>query len=365
MGSEDAISALVSEVEQLKGILDTTPTAGFLTQLNELPDADDSTAYMERLQFQDSRLELQAQLQSWEGKTRKQRQALLEYIDQLRLRDDETGMSVRASNFTQAVEQMAHKDRSLRREHVPVMDAIESLLAVVSDPNLRDELLEVQRLDEVLAKQSNRQTLCENTVSDISLDAAGSRKHPALGETSTFLTEAGKESVATRPTVLEGSLGPRDEIGVAVQMSCDGLSRTECLSVRDEARWQALLNESSEHAWMDTRQASVPDRSTDDRPRQEQGVYLTDEATARLQNINDCLLRLHNESNFSSHVNEILGAGTGLSLETRHADLDASSGDTDLQGIQRRLAELQARPSSEPPSAQEALLLQNLIKQLR
>lgn len=365
MGSEDAISALVNEVEQLKGIIDTTPAAGFLTQLNELPDVDDSTAYMERLQFQDSRLELQAQLQSWECQARKQRQSLLAYIEQLRLRDDETGISVRATNFTQAVEQMASKDRSLRQGHISVMDAPGSLLAVVSDPSLRDELLEVQRLDELLARKSERQTLCDNTVSGISLDAVRNKKSPELGETSIFLTEAGDESVATRPTVPKGSLGLRDEIGAAIQTSRDTFFSIDCLSVRDEARLQALLNESSEHAWIETRETSVLDRPTDDLPREERGVYLSDESTARLQKINERLQSLRNESNFSSNVDEILGAGTRLSLETQNADLDESSGDTGLQIVQRRLAELQARPNSEPPSAHEALLLQNLIHQLR
>ena len=108
----------------------------------------------QRLQRQlDGRAGLQAELESRETEARQEREQLHAYLQQLQGRDDEAGEEIRGEGFERAVEQMATQEQC-RRGVAEAQQGLQQMLALTSDPQLREQLIEVQRLDEMLARKT-------------------------------------------------------------------------------------------------------------------------------------------------------------------------------------------------------------------
>ncbi|KAL1502986.1 hypothetical protein AB1Y20_011056 [Prymnesium parvum] len=111
-----------------------------------------------------SRGSLEEDLRRRETEGREQRELLLGYLQSLRARDDETGEALRDVAFERAVDKFtsegrsrrAHADDALRGGGARGDAGISRLLARTDDPKLREELLEVQRLDAVLAQAARK-----------------------------------------------------------------------------------------------------------------------------------------------------------------------------------------------------------------
>lgn len=90
------------------------------------------------------REQFMATLKQRDSEARDERQALLHYLEALRERPDEAGESLRGPDFIKMVDKLASEGR---QERSPVDFAgtgnVASLLEAVSDPRLREELLEV------------------------------------------------------------------------------------------------------------------------------------------------------------------------------------------------------------------------------
>uniref|UniRef100_A0A7S3ANP6 Uncharacterized protein n=1 Tax=Haptolina ericina TaxID=156174 RepID=A0A7S3ANP6_9EUKA len=116
-----------------------------------------------------------ATLTQRDSEARDERQALLHYLEALRERPDEAGESLRGPDFIKMVDKLASEGR---QERSPVDFAgtgnVASLLEAVSDPRLREELLEVQRLDNVIAqalKKADAGTQSRSAVDDREAEA--------------------------------------------------------------------------------------------------------------------------------------------------------------------------------------------------
>jgi len=108
----------------------------------------------QRLQRQlDGRAGLQAELESRETEAREERAQLNAYLQQLQGREDEAGDEIRGEGFERAVEQLATAEQC-RRGVAEAQQGLQQMLALTSDPQLREQLLEVQRLDEMLARKT-------------------------------------------------------------------------------------------------------------------------------------------------------------------------------------------------------------------
>ena len=101
----------------------------------------------------DGRAGLQAELESRETEVRKEREQLHAYLQQLQGREDEAGEEIRGEGFERAVGQLAPEEQC-RRGVAGAQQGLPQMLALTSDPQLREQLLEVQRLDEMLARKT-------------------------------------------------------------------------------------------------------------------------------------------------------------------------------------------------------------------
>ena len=96
----------------------------------------------------EGRAGLQDALRRQEGEAREQRDALLGYLDELRRRDDEAGSEIRGDGFGRRVDELAAEEVS-RRGVAGAQQGFARLAAITDDPKLREQLLEVQRLDDL------------------------------------------------------------------------------------------------------------------------------------------------------------------------------------------------------------------------
>lgn len=101
----------------------------------------------------EARAGLQEELRRQEGTVREERDALLAYLDELRGRDDEAGSEIRGDGFGRRVEELAAEEQS-RRGVAEAQQGFAQLAAITDDPKLREQLLEVQRLDDLLAHEA-------------------------------------------------------------------------------------------------------------------------------------------------------------------------------------------------------------------
>ena len=101
----------------------------------------------------EARAGLQEELRRQEGAVREERDALLAYLDELRGRDDEAGSEIRGDGFGRRVEELAAEEQS-RRGVAEAQQGFAQLAAITDDPKLREQLLEVQRLDDLLSREA-------------------------------------------------------------------------------------------------------------------------------------------------------------------------------------------------------------------
>ena len=101
----------------------------------------------------EARAGLQEELRRQEGTVREERDALLAYLDELRGRDDEAGSEIRGDGFGRRVEELAAEEQS-RRGVAEAQQGFAQLAAITDDPKLREQLLEVQRLDDLLSREA-------------------------------------------------------------------------------------------------------------------------------------------------------------------------------------------------------------------
>ena len=101
----------------------------------------------------EARAGLQEELRRQEAAAREERDALLAYLDELRGRDDEAGSEIRGDGFGRRVEELAAEEQS-RRGVAEAQQGFAQLAAITDDPKLREQLLEVQRLDDLLSREA-------------------------------------------------------------------------------------------------------------------------------------------------------------------------------------------------------------------
>jgi len=337
---------------------------------------------------------LQIELLNRDGRAKEGRDALNNYLEELRSRADETGDAVRSAGFASDVDALAQRGRLERVEYdstagggaVPATQAsnVAKIIQHVNDPATMDALLEVQRLDEALAstelKQAEAQQsggstfLTEASAGDAATASAAREPKPKVRKSAAD-QRASDASDASTADALGASLSAlHEEIGrlkgiessgamADGQLRADSIHSTSkpsatgepdgqfivggrrrvggvWISVADEARIEALLAEDGVGEGADEDEAAVGFG---------QGYRPPREAAERLAAIDAALDELSNERAFSGAYNlhaEL--AMAPLESESVLGEMRAQRAEkAELGRIRDRLAQLHATPSTE------------------
>ena len=182
-----------------------------------------------QLREREGREGLQAELAKHEGEAREERQQLLAYLEQLRGRDDEAGSEIRGQEFGWRVEQMATEEQS-RRGVAEAQQGMAHLLAITADPQLREQLLEVQRLDDLLAHKTEDQPPPPEPAAEAAASAAGGGAGASCGSEGSSLSVGGASNLAG------GASGVRPAPRATTsRLSAFDLERLDRLMEEDEA----------------------------------------------------------------------------------------------------------------------------------
>ena len=296
----------------------------------------------------EARAGLQEELRRQEGAVREERDALLAYLDELRGRDDEAGSEIRGDGFGRRVEELAAEEQS-RRGVAEAQQGFAQLAAITDDPKLREQLLEVQRLDDLLAREAEAAEAAE-----AGEPTDGVESGSGVG---------GKRSVEGGSSAAEGG-GAR-----AVTSSR--------LSPADLARLDRILDEGGEPADNPYEAAGARVHEVEARLQQLQQLYApwdplrgpppSEPAAAEGGGEEPARGKLGGRKKDREPRRErkappgLLAPPADHLTELKEERADAQH----LQQVKAQLAALAATPASQPPTEAEAAALVPLLAQLR